>query len=238
MFTPSRTLRSTRSQFRHLVARRCAPSRSLSLASPARARPRCVRGVLRFPGWRPVAAFLTSPVPCPPRCSHACRRATHRFSAGDKDLHALPRRRRRAVLRDWHVGRGAADGADPVDVAHPRSHWQRADRAQRQLVALRQVPPAAVFAGRAPVGRAHPDVSARALARGGAATGEANYHIFMCLTSGCDESERSTLQLLKENEYPSITEGSGRRPASERSGVLGQHSRGVYPRWLLAARPG
>ena len=46
--------------------------------------------------------------------------------------------------------------------------------------------------------------------------GEANYHIFMCLTSGCDESERSTLQLLKENEYPSITEGSGRRPASER----------------------
>jgi myosin-5 len=46
--------------------------------------------------------------------------------------------------------------------------------------------------------------------------GEANYHIFMCLTSGCDEAETSGLQLLKEHEYPSITEGAGRRPASER----------------------
>ena len=45
--------------------------------------------------------------------------------------------------------------------------------------------------------------------------GEANYHVFYALVSGCDPEQAKSLELLPEAEYAMLPEGNGRKPKAE-----------------------
>ena len=117
---------------------------------------------------------------------------------GDEDLPALPRRRRRARRRRRRR-RPPAHRARPPVVAGARGVRERADEPQRQLVALRQVPPAPVLGGRrAPARRPHPHLPPRAPTRRLAAGGEVR-------NSGA--IRRSSAQFFTISDGPSILPG-------------------------------